>query len=71
MEKVEKVDFFKKKWKKSGKVEKVEKVEKVDDWTPCIYKRIHYNNSVYTKLHLVTNNHILCTIRAILLFKKA
>ena len=35
MEKVEKVDFFSKKWKKSEKWKKVEKVEKVDDLTPC------------------------------------
>ena len=36
MEKVEKVDFFSKKWKKSEKWKKVEKVEKVDDLTPWI-----------------------------------
>ena len=43
MEKVEKVDFFSKKWKKSEKWKKVEKVEKVDDLTPCIYTRAMYN----------------------------
>ena len=38
VEKVEKVDFFSKKWKKSEKWKKVEKVEKVDDLTPCIFQ---------------------------------